>query len=129
MLPDIKKKAHELNLDGNIIFYGLSDNVHEMLSAFDVFVMPSFSEGFPVVGIEAQAAGVPVIFSNNISKEVKINENVKFFPTDDASVKKWGESIMCVDKSGRRDFVDSLHEKGYDIKDMVNELVRLYKKR
>ena len=127
LLPEIKKKAQELNLEGNIIFYGLSDNVNEMLSAFDVFVMPSFSEGFPVVGIEAQASGVPVIFSSNISKEVKINANVKFFPTDDASVKKWGEAVMCVDTSKLRDFVDSLHEKGYDIKDMVNELVRLYK--
>lgn len=126
LMPDIRKKAIDLNIDKNVIFYGLSKNVNELLSAIDVFLLPSFSEGFPVVGIEAQAAGVPVIFSDRISKEVRINSNVRFLPIDEDSVSLWGEAVMSMDISGRKDCVDYLHEKGYDIKDMVKELLGLY---
>ena len=126
LMPDIRKKAIDLNIDKNVIFYGLSKNVNELMSAIDVFLLPSFSEGFPVVGIEAQAAGVPVIFSDRISKEVRINSNVRFLPIDEDSVSLWGEAVMSTDISGRKDCVDSLHEKGYDIKDMVKELLELY---
>ena len=127
LLPDIRKKAGDLKIEKNVIFYGLSDNVNELLSAVDVLVMPSFSEGFPMVGIEAQASGVPVIFSDRISKEVRINSNVRFLPIDEDSVSLWGEAVMETDTVSRRDYVDFLHEKGYDIKDMVKELVKLYK--
>ena len=126
LMPDIRKKAIDLNIDKNVIFYGLSKNVNELMSAIDVFLLPSFSEGFPVVGIEAQAAGVPVIFSDRISKEVRINSNVRFLPIDEDSVSLWGEAVMSTDISGRKDCVDSFHEKGYDIKDMVKELLGLY---
>lgn len=44
--------------------------------------MPSFSDGFPVVGIEAQASGIPVIFSDTITREARINRNVRFLPID-----------------------------------------------
>lgn len=126
LMPDIRKKARDLKIDKNVIFYGLSDNVNELLSAIDVFLLPSFSEGFPVVGIEAQAAGVPVIFSDRISKEVRINSNVRFLPIDEGSVSLWGDAVLGTDSSDRKDRVDFLHKKGYDIKDMVKELLGLY---
>jgi len=128
LMPEIKKKAASLKISRYVIFYGLSNNVGELLCAMDVFVMPSFSEGFPVVGIEAQASGVPVIFSDTITREARINKNVRFLPIDHNSVKLWGEAIINTDVSDRKDCVDYLQGKGYDIKDMVKDLVELYTK-
>jgi len=47
-----------------IIYCGRTNEVEKFLSAMDVFVLPSYREGFGTVVIEAQAMGVPVIVTN-----------------------------------------------------------------
>ena len=47
----IQNKVKELGLDNSVIFYGICPNVNEILQAMDVFLLPSFSEGFPIVGV------------------------------------------------------------------------------
>lgn len=54
----------EKKLQSNVFLAGFIDNASELLKAFDVFVLPSFSEAFGYVLIEAGMAGVPVIASN-----------------------------------------------------------------
>lgn len=70
--------ACKMGVQNRIIFTGGISNTNEMYNVFDVFAMPSIYEGLPVVGVEAQANGLPCIFSVNITKEVEINSNVKF---------------------------------------------------
>ncbi|MBP3912348.1 MAG: glycosyltransferase family 4 protein [Niameybacter sp.] len=48
----------------DIIFTGLSEEVHKYFAAFNVMILPSYREGFGNVVIEAQAMGVPVIVSD-----------------------------------------------------------------
>ncbi len=54
----------------------------ELYQAMDIFVMPSLFEGLPVVGIEAQASGMPCLVSNRISKELLITSNIKMINLD-----------------------------------------------
>ena len=48
----------------NIIFTGKVSDVEKYYSTFDIFVLPSYREGFGTVVIEAEAMGVPVIVTN-----------------------------------------------------------------
>ncbi len=42
--------------------------------------MPSFCEGLPVAGVEAQASGLPVLLADTITKEVDVTDCVKYLP-------------------------------------------------
>ena len=54
-----------------VIFAGIRPDVPRLiLGAMDVFIMPSACEGLPLAGIEAQAAGIPIIFSDIIPDEI-----------------------------------------------------------
>ena len=124
---EIKQKVKNLNLENDVIFAGFKNNANEYMSAMDVFLMPSLYEGLPVVGVEAQASGLPCFMSKDvITDEVKINENLKFIDLNNSS-KEWAEDILNSDLS-RYESYQSLKSKGYFIEDTVNELINFYNK-
>lgn len=55
------KLVEELGLKDRFLFLGFRENVPAVLSDLDVFVLSSVSEGFPLVILEAMAAGKPVL--------------------------------------------------------------------
>lgn len=60
----LQKKIDKLNMTRLFIFTGWKNNIPDILSAFDIFVMCSKNEGMGRAFVEAQAAGLPVIGSN-----------------------------------------------------------------
>lgn len=59
----------------NIVFTGNVSNIEEYYAASDVFVAPSYREGFGLVVIEAEAMGLPAIVSNVPGQIDAIKEN------------------------------------------------------
>ncbi|HYI38575.1 MAG TPA: glycosyltransferase family 4 protein [Thermoleophilaceae bacterium] len=59
----LERRAARLGLDGRVAFAGPlgQDEVREHYARADVFCLPSFAEGVPVVLMEAMAAGLPVV--------------------------------------------------------------------
>ena len=66
----LEKLVKDNNLTEYVIFCGQQKETEKYYSAFDVFAMPSHYEGLPIVGIEAQASGLPCIFSDKIDRQV-----------------------------------------------------------
>ena len=57
----------------------------------DYCLLPSESEGLPLVALESQAAGVPCLMSDNISTDSDVGAGF-FFPHDD--LEKWADAVV-----------------------------------
>lgn len=123
----VEKKISEYNLEDKVLLLGSCRNVNELYQLMDIFVMPSLFEGLPVVGIEAQAEGLPAIFSENITKELSITTNNKFLSLN-LSPKDWAEECLKSSKIKRdKDISSELYESGFDISNEANKLLNIYK--
>lgn len=125
----IENLVKELNIENNVIFYGISNNVPNLMKAMDVFVLPSRFEGLPCVLIEAQALGIPCIVSSNVSKEAKITDNLEYIDLY-LEPEFWADKIYNIDKSNRyRNSIVAkqlLENRGYNIKSIVERLEQIY---
>lgn len=119
---DLEKKLRTLNINKYVYFAGIQSHVYQWYYAMDAFVLPSLFEGLPVVGIEAQASGIPCFLSNTITDEVNISGNVKYLPIDQ-SAKIWADAINETMKSDELNynFLDL-----YRIKNAVKLLEQKY---
>jgi len=58
---ELEAQAAQLGIAAQVRFLGHREDVRELLSILDLFVLPSLSEGMPLALLEAMAAGVPAI--------------------------------------------------------------------
>jgi glycosyltransferase involved in cell wall biosynthesis len=124
----IKKKVNELNLGNSVRFLGRRSDINELMQAFDVFLMPSKFEGVPLVGVEAQASGLPCVFSDSITKEIKIIEESLFVELRE-SPEVWAEKILTLSRYTRykrRNTSNELIEAGYEIHNSAMQLQEIY---
>lgn len=122
---EIKDAVKKKKLEDAVIFLGKRSDVDELYSAMDLFVLPSLYEGLPVVGVEAQVSGLPCIFSNEITREVAITENVYFLPIDGA-VSDWCSQITNFKNLDLKRDKLKLKDCSFDIKVQANNLVEYY---
>ncbi len=79
---ELKQQVQDLKLEKNIIFEGFKKNVLEYMAASDIVMIPSTSEGFGIVFLEAFAAKTPVIaFDVSASNEIIIDEETGLLVT------------------------------------------------
>ncbi len=76
------KLTKELHLSKNIKFLGERSDIDKIMGIFDIFVLPSLSEGTSMTILEAMASGLPVIASEvgGNTKLVKDSKNGFLFP-------------------------------------------------
>lgn len=61
----LEATVRELEIQNNVIFYGRSNQVGRLLTAIDISVLPSLSEGLSNAILESMAANIPVITTNS----------------------------------------------------------------
>lgn len=112
---EIRKQVHELKLDECVKFLGNRDDVNELYQAMDVFVMPSLFEGIPVVGVEAQFAGLPCVFSDKVPVEVKFSSKTQFVGLN-SRLEDWIRAIGKYKGTEKNIAAEDLENSQYDIK-------------
>lgn len=59
----LEKECEALGIAGRVSFIGWKDDLPAVMAGWDVFVLPSLDEGFPIAALEAMAASLPVVAS------------------------------------------------------------------
>lgn len=121
----IREKIVALNLTDNVSVLINRPDVDALYQAMDIFVMPSLFEGLPMVAVEAQANGLPCIFSDKISKEALLTDNAKMLSLA-SGVERWAEEILNTNIERNSDAAKQLQEMGYDINTEVQKLQAWY---
>ena len=119
----IEEKAARHGIRNYLIMIGRTQYPEEYYSAMDVFVLPSLYEGFGLVNIEAQVAGLSCVVSDAVPKDIDISGRVTFLPHD---VQRWCEVLDETSKSENSDRKMVYSEK-YDIHRETRRLEAFYK--
>ena len=123
----VMRQINSLGIRDAVVTPGSVSNPNEWYQAFDLFVLPSLWEGLPVVGVEAQTAGLPCIFSTAVTNEVALTGNAYFLPLDvskDIWVRKINECFNS--KVPRQDMTQTIINAHYDIATEALSLEKLY---
>lgn len=123
-----KNLAKKFNVEAQIIFLGLQNNVGAILEMTDIVVMSSIYEGFGRVAIEGMAAGKPIIASNvaGLSQIVE-GAGLLFDVGDEKKLSK-----LILELSNDNKLYNQIAEKClqraalFDIKKMVKEYEIIY---
>ena len=79
-LLELRQLAAGLGISDHVIFYGTSDHVEQLLWAMDIFAFPSRFEGLGIGVVEAQAAGLPAVCSDQVPPEAIVSPNTVCLP-------------------------------------------------
>lgn len=125
LFTQVKDRIEQLGISEDVILLGKRNDVPDLLQAMDIFLLPSLFEGLPVVGVEAQVSGLPIVMSSNITKEIGLL-NYKFISLNE-SAESWASEILAMPKVVDRDnSANVLIENGFDISIEAKKLEELY---
>lgn len=125
----LEKLTADYSLTQNVKFLGTRSDLPDIYAGSDFVLLPSFNEGFPLVLVEAQAAGVPAIISSTISKEVDLQVGCISFHSTENGTSSWTNAIIngnyksSLDNEAR---IRRITSQGFDISTSKTTLVNIY---
>ena len=117
----IKNEIAKYDLESHVHLMGLRKDATKIMSCFDTLVLPSLSESFSLVLIEAQANNVRCVASDAVPLDVICNSNCFAMPLT-GSKQQWINTICGINV---RNTATSLEK--FDIDVIVNQHILLYK--
>lgn len=119
----LRDQAKKFGIEKNVLLLIGRTDIAELLRAIDVFILPSRFEGFGIVLVEAQAAGLPCVVSDNVPTQVHLSRQMNvlnlYDPVDD-----WVNTLL--DPKGNIESFDDIEN--YDMNKEIHNLEKLYLK-
>ena len=127
----IKDEIHNERLEDSVLLLGIKKNVPDFLSAFDIFLFPSFYEGLSIALVEAQCSGLQcVVSSEAVDNESDMGCGLLHRISLQKSPEFWAETMLDVsaeiNDENRIIFADKVKDHGFDMKESVKVLENFY---
>lgn len=127
LMIDIKKIIKEKHLAENVRLIGNRTDIPILMSAFDIFLLPSNFEGAPIVAFEAQAQGLPCLVSDKVPQAIDLGLGlVKYLSLNNEE--QWIEAIASPQKKEKdiEKIKVAFIKKGYDQQSAAHKLLQIY---
>lgn len=121
----IEEKARAYGMADRVRFLGLRDDVRALYNAMDVFILPSWYEGLPVVAVEAQANGLPCFLSDRVTQESHLTQSAHFLPLA-AGADAWAEAVAAQPTVRNVHAYDEMTKAGFEIRTAAQHLLNWY---
>lgn len=127
-----KSRAEELNIDDKVLFPGFIalDDLPYLYNASELFIYPSFYEGFGLPPIEAMACGVPVIASDTTSIPEIAGDSARLI--DPQNTSDMAEAMLNVlqDENLRNDLIQKGLKRSRQLswKNTARQMLNVYEK-
>lgn len=121
----VRTKVKEMGLSKDVVLLDPTSDVALYYQAFDCFVFPSLFEGLPFTVVEAQAAGLPVILSDTITRRVDAVGILKFL-SPNAPDAEWVEMILNYVIQDRSAEGAKMRGGSFDADNMASIMVDIY---
>lgn len=128
MEQEMKERIQKYGFGDRMNWLGRREDIKQFYNAFDAFLLPSLYEGFPVVGVESQAAGLPVFYSDAVTREASIEELGHYISLN-KTADDWASIIISeTDKTinNRHGRTEYLKEHGFDAALETNRLTEFF---
>lgn len=126
---ELRKIVEVKGLSDSVLFVGLREDVSSLLSAMDVFLFPSFSEGLSCAVIEAQTSGLPVLLSTGVPESAAILPSAERLDLS-MGAPVWAKRALGMFEehrdSDRGSAKLSVLDAGFDIKESASWIQELY---
>lgn len=128
--PMIEEKSARLGLGKSVFFAGARPDVPRLLQgAMDAFLFPSLYEGLGLALVEAQAAGLPCIYSVIVPKEADLVPALLHRLSLKQTAGEWADRVVRVKKDSRMSstrFVDMVASSPFNITYSIRQLESIY---
>ena len=126
---NLKKQIAELGLNDKVRLLGRRADVERLYQAYDVFLLPSIHEGFPVAAVEALSSGLPALLSDTITRELEPFTGVSYLPLGDADA--WVRKLEALALQKDREEIRAVRQqeprqRGLDIRSTAGLLAQIY---
>ena len=126
LMTEIRDKAYGMGIYDDIKFLGQVNDIERYYQAMDVFVLPSFYEGYPLTLVEAQAAGLPCIASTDVGEGSILLDSTSLISLN-SPLRIWKKQLLdSVKDFKREDTSEIIKAKGYNIEEEVKKLENKY---
>ena len=128
---EIESEVARRGLADRFVFAGSRDDVPRVLrGAMDAFLFPSLYEGLGLVLVEAQAAGLPAVYSDRVPAEAAVVEELLCPLSLSQPASEWAERLLGLldarsDKY-RQAALERLKQSDFDMAQCIDRLEKLY---
>ena len=120
----LEKRIEQLGLRDRVMLLGHCRQVPALMQGMDLYLLPSLFEGFPLSAIEAQAAGLPILCADTLSREINITDRVEFLPLEAAL---WAQRIQEIPLTRQKDAQGVLARAGFSRQAVAKEIENTYR--